>query len=185
MEDSRIIELFEARSERAIAGLSEKYGGACRAIAKNILNNELDAEECVNDAYLGVWNTVPPQKPDPLQSYVFRIVRNLAIKRYHSNTAVKRNSYYDAALDELSDCIAAPDSVDSCIFEKELAATINRFLSTLDQEDRVMFVRRYWYADPVADIAAKIHKSANSVSVRLFRLREKLRAYLRKEGITV
>ena len=101
MEDSKIIELFHERSEQAIMELSKKYGTICTRIAKNILNNSLDAEECVNDAYLGAWNTIPPQKPNPLKTYICRIVRNLSIKRYHSNTSMKRNSFYDAALDEL------------------------------------------------------------------------------------
>ena len=103
LEDNKIIDLFYARSEQAIIELSKRYGAVCRKIAGNILNNRLDAEECVNDAYLGVWSTVPPQSPDPLQAYVCRIVRNLSITKYHSNTAVRRNSFYDVALDELEE----------------------------------------------------------------------------------
>ena len=100
MDDSKIIELFYERSEQAIIELSKKYGTVCTKVAKNILNDVRDTEECVNDAYLGAWNTIPPQRPNPLLSYVCRIVRNLAIKKYHANTAVKRNSIYDVALDE-------------------------------------------------------------------------------------
>lgn len=107
MEDSQILELLYERSERAIAALSEKYGSVCRRVANNILNDVRDVEECVNDAYLGAWNTIPPQKPQPLRSYVCRIVRNFAIKRYHANTAAKRNSCYDVALDELENCFPA------------------------------------------------------------------------------
>lgn len=98
LDDSKIIELFYARSEQAIVELSQKYGSVCSKIANNILNNKLDAEECVNDAYLGAWNTIPPQNPNPLLTYISRIVRNLSIKKYHSNTSVKRNSFYDVAL---------------------------------------------------------------------------------------
>lgn len=101
MDDSKIIELFYERSEQAIIELSKKYGTVCTKIAFNILNNTQDTEECVNDAYLGTWNTIPPQNPNPLLSYVCRIVQNLAIKKYHTNTAAKRNSIYDVALDEL------------------------------------------------------------------------------------
>lgn len=101
MEDQEIIELFFARLEQAISGLQNKYGNRCMKVAYNILNNRLDAEECVNDAYLAAWNTIPPEKPNPLFTYVCHIVRNLSIKRYHANNALKRNSHYDVALDEL------------------------------------------------------------------------------------
>ena len=107
MDDKKIIELFYERSEQAITELSKKYGLLCEKIADNILNNHLDAEECVNDAYLAVWNTIPPQNPDSLVSYVCRIVRNQAIKKYHENTALKRNSIYDTSLDELEEDTAA------------------------------------------------------------------------------
>ena len=100
LNDSEIIDLFYMRSERAIMELAAKYGNACNKVAKNILNNILDAEECVNDAYLGAWNTIPPQNPNPLLTYICRIVRNLSIKKYHTNTSVKRNRFYHAPLDE-------------------------------------------------------------------------------------
>lgn len=185
MEDSKIIELFHARSEQAIMELSQKYGAVCIKIAKNILNNKLDAEECVNDAYLGAWNTIPPQNPSPLLTYISRIVRNLSIKKYHSNTSVKRNSFYDVALDELENCISSADTVESELSAKELAQIIDDFLDTLDKDNRVMFVRRYWYSDSISDIAARFHTSNNNISVRLSRTREKLKSYLKKEGVEV
>lgn len=185
MDDSKIIELFYARSEQAIMELSQKYGAVCIKIAKNILNNKLDAEECVNDAYLGAWNTIPPQNPNPLLTYISRIVRNLSIKRYHSNTSVKRNSFYDAALDELENCISSDNAVEAELSAKELAQIIDDFLDTLDKDNRVMFVRRYWYSDSISDIAARFHTSNNNISVRLSRTREKLKNYLKKEGIEV
>ena len=119
LDDSKIIELFFERSEQAIIELSKKYGTICTKVACNILNNKQDAEECVNDAYLGVWNTIPPQRPDSFIGYVCRIVRNLAIKRYHFNTAVKRNSIYDVALDELEECISGKLSVEEQLEGKE------------------------------------------------------------------
>lgn len=185
MEDCKIIELFYQRSERAIIELSQKYGTVCTRIAKNILNNSLDAEECVNDAYLGAWNTIPPQKPNPLKTYICRIVRNLSIKRYHSNTSMKRNSFYDAALDELENSIPSGKTVESELSAKELAQIIDDFLDTLDKENRVIFVRRYWYSDSIADIAERFDISNNNVSVRLSRTREKLKKYLKKEGVEV
>ncbi|MCH5265774.1 MAG: sigma-70 family RNA polymerase sigma factor [Lachnospiraceae bacterium] len=185
MEDSKIIELFQARSERAIIELSKKYGTVCTQIAKNILNNALDAEECVNDAYLGAWNTIPPQSPNPLRTYIYRIVRNLSIKKYHENTSIKRNSYYDVALDELENCLPFAKTVEDEVLVKELAQNMDEFLDTLDRENRVMFVRRYWYADSISEIAKRFHMSNNNVSVRLLRTREKLKIYLRKEGFEI
>ena len=185
MEDEAIIALFQARSERAITELSQKYGRLCGKIAANILKDPLDAEECVNDAYLGVWNTVPPQKPDPLPAYVCRIVRNQAVMRYHANTAAKRNSAYDAALEELEGCLTSPVTVEGELSAKELSRLLDGFLDTLDRENRVMFVRRYWYADSVTDIAAGFHMSSNSVSARLSRMRTKLKKYLNREGYGV
>ncbi len=183
LDDSKIIELFFERSEQAIIELSNKYGSVCTKVANNILNNRQDAEECVNDAYLGAWNTIPPQKPNPLLSYVCRIVRNLAIKKYHSNTAVKRNSIYDVALDELENCFPDSTSVEEEISSGEIVRFIDDFLQTLDKENRIMFVRRYWYSDSISEIAELFHTSKHNVSVRLSRTREKLRKYLIKEGV--
>ena len=182
MDDSKIIDLFYARSEQAIMELSTKYGAVFSKVAKNILNNSHDAEECVNDAYLGAWNTIPPQNPNPLLTYICRIVRNLAIMKYHANTAIKRNSFYDAALDELEDCLASSETVEDKLTAKELSATLDQFLDTLDRENRVMFVRRYWYSDSISEIAERLHMSKNNVSVRLSRTRERLKNYLKKEG---
>lgn len=185
LEDSKIIDLFYARSEQAITELSAKYGSICNKIAKNILNNILDAEECVSDAYLGAWNTIPPQKPNPLLTYICRIVRNLSIKKYHKNTSVKRNSFYDVALDELEDCIASAKSVEEEISAKELTRLIDSFLNTLDAESRILFVRRYWYSYSISELAEQFGLKKNTVSVRLSRIRDKLRLYLQKEGIIV
>lgn len=185
MEDSEIIAMFFARAEEAITALAEKYGAACGSIARNILKNSQDAEECVDDAYLAAWNTIPPQEPDPLKTYLFRIVRNISIARYHANTAVKRNSNYDVALEELEDCLADAGTVEQALDAKELTRQINRFLAGLDEESQMLFVRRYWYADSIADLAARFQISGNHVSVRLSRIRDKLRKYLRKEGYTL
>lgn len=182
LKDSKIIELFFARVEQAIVELSAKYGTVCGRISRNILKNDLDAEECVNDAYLAAWNTIPPQKPDPLRTYIFRIVRNISIAKYHANTSIKRNSYYDVALEELENCFAASVTVEQEISAKELSKTLDDFLDTLDKESRVMFVRRYWYSDSISDIAERFQISNHNVSVRLSRIREKLKLLLKKEG---
>ncbi len=185
LDDSKIIELFYERSEQAIIELSNKYGSVCTRVANNILNNRQDTEECVNDAYLGAWNTIPPQKPNPLLSYVCRIVRNLAIKKYHTNTAAKRNSIYDVALDELENCFPASASVEDEFNAGEVARIIDDFLATLDKENRIMFVRRYWHSDSISELAELFHTSNHNVSVRLSRTREKLRKHLIKEGVSL
>lgn len=185
LDDRKIIELFFERSEQAIVELSNKYGSVCTKVAFNILNNKQDTEECVNDAYLGTWNTVPPQNPKPLLSYVCRIVRNLAIKRYHANTAAKRNSIYDVALDELENCFPSFASVEYEFSAMETARMIDAFLETLDQKNRIMFVRRYWHSDSIDDLAKLFYTSNHNISVRLSRTREKLKKYLIKEGVTL
>ena len=182
MVDAQILELFYARSERAITELAQKYGGVCQKIAGRILNNSEDAEECVNDAYLGAWNTIPPQKPDYLPGYLYRIVRNLSLAKYHSNTAAKRNSLYDVALEELEDCIPGGSSVEEEVAGKELAFLLNRFLGTLNRENRILFVRRYWYADSIGELAERFGASSNAISVRLSRVRGKLKKFLEREG---
>lgn len=185
LEDSKIIELFFARAEQAIFLLSEKYGTVCTRIARNILKNDFDAEECVNDTYLAAWKNIPPEKPDPLKTYIFRIVRNIAIAKYHANTSIKRNSYYDVALDELENCLGAYVTVDQEIAASELSKRINSFLATLDEESQMLFVRRYWYSDDILDLADRFHTTANNVSVRLSRIRSKLKKCLQKEGYEI
>lgn len=183
MEDSRIIALFLERSEQAIEELDRKYGTAVRRTANNILKNPQDTEECANDTYLGVWNTVPPQHPNPLVSYVCKIARNLAIKRYRCNTAARRNGTFDVTLDELAECIPSKESPEADCLGKELSAAVSRFLNTLSYDDRFCFVRRYFFVDTVMDIAAEIGWKPHRVSVRLSRIREKLHHYLKEEGL--
>ena len=182
MTDTEIINLFFERSEQAIDELAKKYGNAVARVARNILGNEQDTEECVNDTYLGAWNAIPPHRPSPLRTFVCKIARNLATKKYHANTAVIRNSQYDLALDELEEYLADNSSVDEAYDAKELAEAINGFMATLNYSDRFIFMRRYWYSDPVKDIAKMAHSTTNSVTVRLFRIRKKLKHYLEKEG---
>ena len=185
MTDTEIIDLFFERSEQAIEELARKHGGAVSAVARNILRSEQDVEECVNDTWLGAWNAIPPHRPSPLRTFVCKIARNLATMRYHANTAEKRNSQYDAALDELEEYLSDGGSVEAAYEAKELAAAINGFMATLSYSDRFLFTRRYWYADPLKDIAKMANTSTNSVTVRLFRIREKLKRYLVKEGLLV
>lgn len=183
MEDQLIIKLFFERSENAIAELSNKYEKLCKTLAYHILKNEQDAEECVNDAYLAAWNTIPPEKPNPLSAYICRITRNLSLKKYHSNTAQKRNNYYDVILEEVEECLEAKDTVESEILVQEMSKQINSFLGKLKEKDRVIFIRRYWFCDSVSEISGNLGVSTNYVTVHLYRTREKLKKYLKKEGL--
>ncbi|MBE7017448.1 MAG: sigma-70 family RNA polymerase sigma factor [Ruminococcaceae bacterium] len=182
MTDNEIIELFFNRSEQAIAELASKHGAAVGKVAVNILGDLSDAEECVNDTWLGVWNAIPPERPQQLRSYVCRIARNLALKRFHFDRAQKRNSSYDAALEELSYCISVPDTVEAEFAARQLSETINRFLESLPYEDRFIFVRRYWYADSITELARMTKMGYNTVSQRLHRMRIKLKKILEGEG---
>ncbi len=182
MDDERIIELFFARSESAIAELSAKYGAACLRAAQNVLRDRRDAEECVSDACLAVWNTVPPLRPDSLRAYLCGIVRNLALKRCAENTAQKRNPAFEVALDEIADCLPASSSVEEQIDANELARSINGFLGTLDRESRVLFIRRWWKGESIDALAALLGTGRHNVSVRLSRLRKKLKKYLILKG---
>jgi len=183
MEDEKIIELFFRRSEQAIQELDKKYGKLCRKLSHNIVNDCQDAEECVNDAYLGAWNAIPPVRPNPLLSYIVKIVRNISLKIYWRKGAAKRNSIYTTALTEIEACIADPKSVEDEIEAKELARIIERFLDTLTAENSAIFMRRYWFSDSCKDIAKHTGLSEKNVSVRLVRIRQKLREYLIERGV--
>ena len=185
MEDTQIIDLFFERSEQALRELDDKYGKAVRRTASNLLNLAQDAEECVSDTYLRVWNSIPPQRPDYLGGYVCRIARNLAISRLRFDHADKRASSLDVVLDELEACLPSPVDVESDYEARELGEAINRFLAGLSYDDRFVFVRRYWFADSVKAIARQLGKKEGSVSVRLFRLRNKLKNTLEQEGLLV
>ena len=177
MDDKQIIRLFFERSEQAITELSQKYGDLCMKIARSFLNDHQDAEECVNDAYLGAWNSIPPQSPDPLRAYICRIVRNRSLKKLRTNSAIKRGSQFEVSLSELEDCI--PDnSMDEQLSISELSAQINAFLAALPKDDRLMFVKRYWFSESISELADAFGITENNVSVRLSRIRGKLHQYL-------
>lgn len=178
IDDEKIIALFFQRSERAIQELDTKYGKICHNLSYNILNSKQDAEECVNDAYLGAWNAIPPAKPDPLLSYIVKIVRNISIKTYWKKEAAKRSGSYTIALQEIEGCIADQKTVGDEIEAKELAHIIEDFLDTLNQKNRVIFIRRYWFSESYKEIAKLAGLSEKNVSVRLTRIREKMKQYL-------
>lgn len=184
MRDELITQMFNARNENAIAELEIKYGAVCLAVARNVLGNTADAEESVNDAYLAVWNSIPPTNPQSLGAYVCKVTKNLSLKKLDYNMAQKRNSHYDVSYEELKESVVTA-AIEEKVSEKELVELINKFLGTLSKESRVMFVRRYWYCDSVSDIAKMFRMRENTVSVKLGRIRDKLKKYLLKEGINV
>lgn len=151
IDDEKIIELFFERSEQAIRELDIKYGKICHNLSYNIVNSRQDAEECVNDAYLGAWNAIPPVRPNPLLSYIVKIVRNISLKIYWRKEAAKRSGHYTIALEEIEGCIADQKTVEDEIEARELARIIEAFLDTLTVKERVIFMRRYAYADTYAE----------------------------------
>ncbi len=185
MDDSRIVELFFERSEQAISALSERHGAFLSSVARNILDDEQDVEECLNDAYLGLWNAIPPTRPESLRGFACRILRNCAVKRFRANRAAKRYSGYDLALEEIENAFSAAFSPEEALTAQETGALINAFLARQDKMDRILFVRRYYLGEAPAQIAQALDLKSHGVSVRLHRIRERLRAFLWKEGVTV
>ena len=183
IEDEKIIELFFVRSEQSIRELDIKYGKVCRKLSNNIVNNRQDSEECVNDAYLGAWYAIPPAKPDPLLTYICKIVRNISLNIYYRKEAAKRSSHYTVAMEEIEACIADQKTVEAEIEAKELARIIESFLDTLTVENRVIFMCRYWFSDSCKDIAGFMGLSEKNISVRLTRIREKMRKYLMEREV--
>ena len=185
MEDQEIITLLGSRSEQAIVELSHKYGEICRKISFHILNDVRDVEECLNDTWLGVWNSIPPNHPDSLTAYICRMIRNVSLKKFRYNTAQKRNSYYDAALSELEQCIPAKSKGIENDAEEDLGLLIEQFLNSLSQPDRVMFMKRYWFAKSVSDIAGEFGISENHAAVKMLRIRNRMRKFLENEGVVL
>ena len=185
IDDERIIDLFFKRDQQGIRELDIKYGKTCHSLSYNITNSKQDAEECVNDAYLGAWNTIPPTRPNPLLSYIVKIVRNISLKIYWRKQAAKRSGNYKIALEEIEGCIAGPQNVEDEIEARELARIIEEFLDTLTLENRVIFMRRYWFADSYKEIAELVGLTEKNISVRLTRIREKMKQYLIEREVSV
>jgi len=183
LQDKQIIALFKARSETAVLHAQTKYSALCFAIASRILPDKRDAEECVNDAFLRVWESIPPECPVSLSAYLGRITRNLALDRYSYNHAKKRNSDLLEAFEELEPCLpcCSSDGEDALIRE-DFRKFINHFLRTLSSENRHYFIRRYWYGESVKEISLFFRVSEEKVKSSLFRSRNKLRHALEKEG---
>lgn len=186
MTDEHILKLFFARSEDAVKEADKKYRAYCFSIANNILQNAQDAEECVSDALLAAWNTIPPNKPEKFSAYLGRLARNSALKKYRERNAEKRGGGETAlALDELTECVPCRKGVENEVDSKDIGAVLNKFLASLSDTQRRVFVCRYWYMDPIEDISRRFHFSESKTKSMLLRLRGKLMKTLEKEGISL
>ena len=182
MDDPEIIALYEARDERAVSETQAQYGSRCRRFAQRILGSSEDAEECVNDALLKVWETIPPQHPESLAAYLTVLTRNIALNRLKAeHRQMRGGGQIPAVLDELAACIPAADTVESVLDRHSFVAALERFLDTLSHDARVIFVRRYWYMNSCREIADAYSMSESKVRVSLTRTRKKLKVFLIKE----
>ncbi|MBQ9150615.1 MAG: sigma-70 family RNA polymerase sigma factor [Clostridia bacterium] len=180
LPDNQIIDLYFARDEQALRATADKYENFCRSLAYDILANHCDAEECVNDAYLRVWNSIPPARPQSLQAFLAAIVRRLSLDRYRSRHSAKRNRDLEVSFEELSEAVRAPDE-----YADELPALLNSFLYSLEITECRLFLRRYWYSVSVEDLAREEGTTKNAITVRIYKTRKKLRAYLKERGYSV
>ncbi|MFC6647835.1 RNA polymerase sigma factor [Paenibacillus rhizoplanae] len=183
MEDQGIIQLYLQRSQQAITETRNKYGAYCRAIARNIVANQPDTEECENDTYLAAWNAIPPNLPRRLPVFLGRITRNIALDKHGYNTAKKRSRQFEVILEELEDCLPAAETVETEHAAGETARLINEFLYGLEEGARNLFIRRYWYADSIESLASRFDMSSSKVKSSLFRTRNKLRVHLDQGGV--
>ncbi|MCH5205952.1 MAG: sigma-70 family RNA polymerase sigma factor [Oscillospiraceae bacterium] len=184
MEDSEIIGLYFERDERAISETGVKYGRLCFGVAKNILGSSEDAEECVNDTYLNVWNSIPPTKPNDLKAFICKVTRNLSLTRLKYNKAAKRSPEVLLSLSELEEVLPDESAADG-VEAEELGKLISAFLREQKPDSRNVFLRRYWFFDSVSEIAARFSFSESKVKSMLFHTRGKLRKYLKNEGIDI
>ena len=184
MDDNEIIGLYWRRDESAITASADKYGGYCRAISYNILHDAGDAEECVNDTWLGAWRSIPPHRPQRLAVYLGKITRNLSLNRLRGYSAEKRGQGQAAlALCELEECVPDRTGVEQLVGERLLVNALNAFLRAQPEQKRAVFIRRYWYLSPIGEIAGEYGMSESKVASMLFRMRKALRQFLIKEGI--
>lgn len=184
MDDRSIIELYLARDEQAIAKTQAKYGKLCMRIAHNVLGNEQDAEECVNDTYAGLWNAIPPARPDNLTAFICRVARNLALKRLSGLTRQKRDRAVTVSLSELEE-ILPDESLAASRDEGEIGVLISDFLRTEKEDARNVFIRKYYFFDSVEAIAKRYGFSQSKVKSMLYHTRNRLKEYLTKENITI
>ena len=182
MDDKLMVDMIYERNEDGIRELVNTYSRLCTSVVCRILSDECDVEECVSDVWMAVWNSIPPNRPDSIRAYLCKIARRIGIDKLKYNTRKKRADGYTVLLSELGDCIALPED-NEC--DEHLIGIIENFLSSIDVESRVMFVRRYMYMESIAELASRYGIKERYISVKLFRIREKLRKALVKEGIEI
>jgi RNA polymerase sigma-70 factor (ECF subfamily) len=185
IQDDYIIELFFARSDKAIEALATKYGEAMRSVSYHILHNDQDVEECVNDAYLSVWNVIPPTRPNPLGAFVCRVCRNVSLTRYKYNKAQKRDGRYNVSLEEIAEIVPSERTVQREIEDEALTQALNDWLGGLNKLNLYVFMRRYWFCEAVTDIARATKLSEAAVYLRLDRMKKRLAKHLMERGILV
>ena len=186
MNDEQIIDLYLQRSEQAIRETNEKYGNYCHRIAYHILQNHEDSEECVNDTFLQAWNCIPPQKPHVFSSFLGKITRNLALNKHKYNTSQKRGGgQVVIILEELTDCLPAKDNTEQIVEDHFVIDRLNAFLRKQKARTRQIFVRRYWYLDPIKEIADDFGISESNVKMILMRTKNSLKAFMEKEGVSI
>jgi len=183
MEDTQIVDLYWQRDERAILETQKKYGKFCYGIAKNILSSHEDAEECVNDAWRNAWESIPPQRPTRFRPWLGKVIRNLALNRWNREHTQKRCAGMTELLSELEEILPSPRTVEDAWSERELSECISSWLLTLEQEDQMLFVRRYWNGIALKELAKEQGISPAKLAQRMYRLRNMLREALEKEGI--
>ena len=184
LTDIEIINLYLERSESAIEETAKQYGSYCSAIAMNILHNKEDVDECVNDTYLNVWNSIPPQRPTTFSTFIGRITRNLSIKKYKARTAQKRGGDDTTLLlSELESCILTNRNVEDEVDSNIIMQAVDKFLSNIREQDMIFFMRRYWHGDSIPEIAKQFNSGESKVSMSLHRTRQKLKNYLEREGL--
>ena len=184
MDDLSIIELYFARDEQAIKETDAKYGKLCHSIAYNILNNNEDSEECVNDTYIGVWNTIPPTRPNNYMAFVCRITRNLSLKRIEIMARQKRTQATIVSLDELAE-VLPDESIADGISDEDIGKAISDFLRNEKEDVRNVFIRKYYFFDSIGDIATRYGFTESKVKNMLYHTRNKLKEYLIKEGVEI
>ena len=183
MDDKDIIVLFWKRSQKAIEETASKYGAYCYSIAYNILNNNEDAEECVNDTYIDAWNSIPPHRPSILSTFLGKITRRIAIDKWRKANAQKRGGgELPLVLEELGECVASFQNVEQTVEHNLLSEVIKDFVKKLPETERSIFICRYWYMDSIEDICKQFHFSQSKVKSMLLRTRKKLWNKLNKEG---
>ncbi len=184
MQDNQIVDLYWARNEQAIDATAKKYGRYCYRIAFNILNNREDADESVNDTYMGAWKSMPPHRPSVLSTFLGKLTRRISLNKWRNQNRNKRGGgEVMLALDELSECIPSQQNPEGELEMKELAQAINYFIGTLQPTERDIFVSRYWFLASIKEISLKFDFAESKTKSILFRVRKKLMNYLLKEGL--